>query len=109
MFNLRFWLIRRWLRQMGFREIADHASAETLLLLEKENSQEFNRIFRWFNIGLFAVVILNMWLIVWLRAMEPMPTAVPPPEKAHSSPALPATTDLELPDFEEPAPLSYAS
>jgi hypothetical protein len=107
--NLRVRLIRRRLRQMGFREIADEASAETLLLLERDNSHEFNRNSRWLRIGLTFLVVLILGLSFWLHPPQRIPIAVPPSKKPSSSQSLPATTYPELPDFEEPTPLSYAS
>ena len=87
--NLRVWLLRRRLRQMGFREIAEQVSAETLMRMEKGAYREFNHTFRWLKIGLPVVVVLILWLNGWLRPPEPVSITVPPPEKAHSSPALP--------------------
>ena len=100
--NLRVWLLRRRLRRLGFREVADQVSAETLMRLEMETSHEIRCIFRWFKIGLTAVVILSMWLIFWLRSLEPLPIAVPPPEKASSSPSLPDAIVPPHRNFGEP-------
>jgi hypothetical protein len=87
--NLRVWLLRRRLRQMGFREIAEQVSVETLMRMEKGASREFNHTFRWLQILLTIEVVLLLSLHFWLRSLEPVPITVPPPEKAHSSPALP--------------------
>ena len=87
--NLRVWLLRRRLRQMGFREIAEQVSVETLMRMEKGASREFNHTFRWLKIGLTVVVFLFLWLDFRLRSPQPVPITVPPPEKASSSASLP--------------------
>ena len=107
--NLRVWLIRHQLRQIGFRNFADVASAEMILHLKLKPPYETTRTIRRLKILLTIEVFLLLWLHFWLHPPELVPITVPPPEKAHSSPALPATTAPELPDFVEPAQLSYAS
>ena len=63
--NLRVWLLRRRLRQMGFREVADRTSAETLLHLQMDSTETQRLILDCIKIGLMAVAVLSMWLFFW--------------------------------------------
>jgi hypothetical protein len=107
--NLRVWLLRRRLRQMGFREVADRASAQTLLRLQMDASNSQRLILDWIKIGLITVAVLSMWLIFGFRLLEPIQIVVPPTEKPSSLPSLPDAMAPAHWNFGEPTLHPYTA
>ena len=95
--NLRVWLLRRHLRKMGFSAIAQQTSARTLLHLPKAHFEQEKLILDWIKVVLTAFAIVSMWLIFWLRAIEPIVVVLPPPPKT----AVPPTPASHLPRSQE--------
>jgi hypothetical protein len=106
--QLRVWFLRRRLRQMGFREVADLKLAETLVRLQMDPSEPQRLLLEGIKVAL-AVAVAGVGLIFGLRLLEPIPIIVPPPEMFPSSPSLPDTFTPECPHFEEPNPHRYAA
>jgi hypothetical protein len=93
--NLRVWFLRRRLREMGFREVADQTTAETLLRLQMEATDTQRLFLDCIKIGLMVLAVVSLWLILGLRLLEPIQIVVPLPERPPSS--------LPLPDAGTPA------
>ncbi len=67
--RLRVWILRRRLRQMGFREAANRTSPEILVRLEKVQPPASVRLLHWLRIVLLVAGIL-IWLLCFLRLGE---------------------------------------
>ena len=93
--NLRAWFLRRRLREMGFREVADRMTAETLLRLQMEATDAQRLFLDCIKIGLMAVAVAILWLILGLRLLEPIQIVMPPRER--------------LPDYDIRPPISAPS
>jgi hypothetical protein len=67
--RLRVWILRRRLREMGFREAADRTTPETILRLQADLSHGPKRHFRWFEI-IFMILGIFVWLIFDFRPSD---------------------------------------
>ncbi|HUB68025.1 MAG TPA: hypothetical protein VL981_11125 [Candidatus Methylacidiphilales bacterium] len=103
--NLRAWLVHRRLRKIGFRKMLDEADARTLLQLAKDGFDEERLILDWIKIGLTVIAIVSLWLVMWLRVLEPIPVIVPIPGKSSTAPAIPSHSIP--PSVDEPNHFTY--
>lgn len=90
-FNLRVWCLRRRLRQMGFRDVPDQKTAETLVRLQMEPSDAQKLLLDFIKFGLMAAAVASVGLIFGIRLLEPVQIIVPTPHRSPSSPLLPDT------------------
>ena len=72
--RLRVWILRRRLRQMGFREAAERTNADTILRLQKGFCSEPRRYLRWLELAVL-IAGLVIWVLCFIRPLEPKETS----------------------------------
>jgi hypothetical protein len=95
--KVRVWMLRRRLRSMGFREVADRTVPQTLLRLKIERVERPNQVMRWLEIGLL-ITGLALWFKCYLCMVEHV-KAVTPQLKQNSRPtpdAVPSRSRQEV-------------
>jgi hypothetical protein len=100
--NLRVWFLRRRLRQMGFRDVPDQKTAETLVRLQMEPSDAQRLLLDFIKFGLMAAAVASIGLIVGLRLAEPVQIILPRLERPPSSPSFPDTIAPAHRNFKDP-------
>jgi len=100
--NLRVWFLRHRLRQMGFSDVPDQKTAETLVRLQMEPCDAQRLLLDLIKIGLMAAAVASVGLIFGLRLLEPIQIIVPPPQRSPSTPLIPDTFVPTPRNFREP-------
>jgi hypothetical protein len=95
--KVRVWLLRRRLRRLGFRDVANTTHPLTLLRLKIEHVGRPNRLIRWLEVGLLLIG-LAIWLHVYLR----IPNSVSAPQPAQRHASAPQHLSLTIPTVSKP-------
>ncbi len=74
--RLRVWILRRRLRQMGFREAAERTNADTIIRLQRNFCSEPRRYLRWLELAVL-IAGLVIWLVCFIRPFEPKAPSAP--------------------------------
>jgi hypothetical protein len=89
--KVRVWMLRRRLRRLGFRDVAENTPPLTLLRLKIEHVERPSQIMRWLEIGLL-ITGLALWFKCYFRIAEHFETA--PPQIKQNARPLPQTVRL---------------
>ena len=97
--KVRVWMLRRRLRRLGFRDVAENTHPLTLLRLKIERVERPSPVRRWLEMGIL-ITGLAIWLKCYSRNAEHFQTA-PAQHKQNSQPkpahnAAPSGTRREL-------------